>query len=83
MNEIFAVKGKEEGRVARRLIVAVVAAKTGGVKGKGKGKGDWLGVNVERGERIKSSTFWGMYDEYCWRKGGCCRYPVTLQEAIA
>lgn len=59
---------------ARQLIVAIVAAKTCGA-GKRKARQGARDRNVERGDRISSTTFWKMYDAYCMEQGPECPYP--------
>lgn len=87
MNDIFAAtattttSGKfrqEPPHPARKLIVAIIAAKT---MGKGKRKvrtGPRDGSSLQAGSRIASTTFWKMFDAYCARVGGGegeCGYP--------
>jgi hypothetical protein len=59
---------------ARRLLVAMVAAKTSGF-GKRKVRVGPRDKNLERDERIRSGTFWKMFDGYCLERGGECAYP--------
>ncbi|KAF2765127.1 hypothetical protein EJ03DRAFT_331254 [Teratosphaeria nubilosa] len=87
VNAIFSATEKSSvlGRVhpARRMIVAIVAAKTCG-KGKRAVRQGYRVMGVEgNGERVARKTFWGMYDEFCRRvEGGECGWPRSLQEVV-
>ncbi|KAK5135526.1 hypothetical protein LTR08_005161 [Meristemomyces frigidus] len=72
VSDIFVATGDDHP--ARRLIVAMVAAKTCG-NGKRRVRQGPRDRNVERGDRICSGTFWKMFDAYCLEHGPECRYP--------
>ncbi|KAH9832700.1 hypothetical protein Tdes44962_MAKER00180 [Teratosphaeria destructans] len=86
VNAIFSATEKSSvlGRVhpARRMIVAIVAAKTCG-KGKRAVRQGFRVMGVEgSGERVARKTFWNMYDEFCHIKGGVCGWPRCLEEVV-
>lgn len=66
---------------ARRMIVAILAAKTVG-RGKRKVRVGPRDKGIERGDRIASTTFWEMYDELVRTRiqGGECRWPERVEE---
>ena len=66
---------------ARRMIVAITAAKTVG-RGKRKVRVGPRDKGIERGDRIASTTFWEMYDEFVRTRiqGGECRWPERVEE---
>ena len=71
----------EELHPARRMIVAIVAAKTCG-HGKRKARQGPRDKGVSRGDRIEHDTFWGMYDAYCAKTGPECDWPEDVHEFL-
>ncbi|EME45733.1 hypothetical protein DOTSEDRAFT_23722 [Dothistroma septosporum NZE10] len=80
VNEIFTATRQMPNHPARRMIVAITAAKTMREQEKAMGTSD--GKSIERRERLKSSTFWVMYDEYHDVRKGQWGYPETFEKSI-
>lgn len=80
VNEIFTSTRQMANHPARRMIVAIVAAKTM-VKGR-RAVCDSGEKRIERGERLKSGTFWGLWDEYFGVRKGERSYPETFEKAV-
>ena len=68
---------------ARRMIVAVVAAKTIG-KGKRKVRTGPRDKGIERGDRIEGMEFWQMFDEFVKQRirGGEIAWPEKVEEFL-
>lgn len=66
---------------ARRMIVAIIAAKTVG-RGKRKVRQGSRDRNIERGDRVEGNEFWGMFDWYVKQRGPECRYPDSVEEFL-
>ena len=73
VNKIFTVTSTNHP--ARRLIVSIIAAKTCG-RGKRRARRGARDANLERGDRVRSGTFWKMFDAYCLENGPECSYPA-------
>jgi hypothetical protein len=66
---------------AQRLWVAVVAAKTAG-EGKRNVRVGPRMKHVDGDERVRSTTFWKMFDAYVEAHGRSCEYPGMIDEYL-
>lgn len=80
VDDIFAITSTTSMYSARRLIVAIVATRTGGSQ---RPRGTVAGKQDPRQEHITATAFWVMYDGYCRARKNDLRYPGSFEDAIA